>query len=131
MTSGSQLFDVYQSDPERAIAEGSERLLQGTPDETTVREIEDVFGQFLKERKRFSESAAVRTFDALIDGLLAVCSTHPSPEAARALSLLLDFLCSGTCTAAAARCSFGQSHGPGMPTGDITGERPGGHVGVY
>ena len=88
-------MDLYAVDTDRAMLEGIDRLFQ-TQDETLARQCLDLFTQFLKDRKRFPESASIKAFDALIEGLLNVANTNPAPDAGRGMSLLLAFLTTGT-----------------------------------
>jgi hypothetical protein len=96
----SDLLDLYTLEPDRAVLEGIDRLVQ-SQDEPAFRDVLDVFSTFLKDRKRFAESVSVKAFDGLIEGLLNVCNTPGSGEVGRALSVLLGFLNSGT-----NRCCF-------------------------
>jgi hypothetical protein len=95
VSAGSELLDLYTMDVDRAMLEGVDRIFQSA-DDVVSRPVLDVFTQFIKEHKRFPEATSAKVFDSLIEGLLNVCNTNPSPEAGRAMSVLLAFLTSGS-----------------------------------
>lgn len=95
VVSHSPWLDRYMIDAERAVLDGIETFAQ-TQDEAVIHDILELFAQFLRDRKRFPESTSLKAIDALIEGLLNVCNLTPSPEAGRAMGVLLGFLSSGT-----------------------------------